>query len=157
MNVEVLSILKEAHNKKVKIGVNEGSLTIKSAATIDADLLQKIKDNKIHIVKYIEGRQVKNRKNILSKVTPYDRDSIKQISLSFSQERLWFLDQLQGSTEYHIPSVLRLEGALDVSILEQTLREIVSRHEVLRSMLLSEDGIAYQEIISAESWSLEQL
>ncbi|REG90461.1 non-ribosomal peptide synthetase, partial [Flavobacterium aquicola] len=157
MNVEVLSILKEAYNKKVKIGVNEGSLTIKSATTIDADLLQKIKDNKIHIVEFIEGRQVKNRKSTLSKVTPYDRDSIKQIPLSFSQERLWFLDQLQGSTEYHIPSVLRLEGALDISILEQTLREIVSRHEVLRSMLLSEDGIGYQEIISAESWSLDQL
>ncbi|MGO4773901.1 amino acid adenylation domain-containing protein, partial [Flavobacterium sp. W22_SRS_FK3] len=52
-----------------------------------------------------------------------------RIPLSFSQERLWFLDQLQGSTEYHIPIVLRLEGALEVSILEQTLQEIVSRHE----------------------------
>ncbi|MFH6996256.1 condensation domain-containing protein, partial [Flavobacterium sp. FlaQc-48] len=77
------------------------------------------------------------------------------IPLSFSQERLWFLDQLQGSTEYHIPIVLGLEGALEVSILEQTLQEIVSRHEVLRSMLLSEDGIGYQEIISAEGWSLD--
>ena len=157
MNVEILSILKEAHNKKVKIEVNKGNLTVKSAATIDPDLLQKIKSNKTHIVKYIEERQVKNRKNTLSKVTPYNRDSIKKIPLSFSQERLWFLDQLQGSTEYHIPTVLRLEGPLEVSILEQTLYEIVSRHEVLRSMLLSEDGIGYQEIISAENWSLEQL
>ncbi|OXB20671.1 hypothetical protein B0A71_06660 [Flavobacterium tructae] len=80
-----------------------------------------------------------------------------RIPLSFSQERLWFLDQLQGSTEYHVPIVLRLEGALDVSILEQTLHCIVSRHEVLRSMLLSEEGIGYQQIISAEGWSLDQL
>ena len=80
-----------------------------------------------------------------------------RIPLSFSQERLWFLDALQGSTEYHIPIVLRLEGALDVSILAQTLQEIVSRHEVLRSLLISEDGIGYQEIISAESWSLNQI
>ncbi|WP_245980573.1 condensation domain-containing protein, partial [Flavobacterium aquicola] len=79
-----------------------------------------------------------------------------RIPLSFSQERLWFLDQLQGSTEYHIPIVLGLEGALGISILEQTLQEIVSRHEVLRSMLLSEDGIGYQEIISAEGWSLDK-
>ncbi|SNS01129.1 non-ribosomal peptide synthetase [Flavobacterium sp. ov086] len=87
----------------------------------------------------------------------FAEDRPTRIPLSFSQERLWFLDQLQGSTEYHVPSVLRLEGALDISILEQTLQEIVSRHEVLRSLLLSEDGIGYQEIISAESWSLDQL
>ncbi|OXB20669.1 condensation domain-containing protein, partial [Flavobacterium tructae] len=79
----------------------------------------------------------------------------ERIPLSFSQERLWFLDQLQGSTEYHIPIVLSLEGALEISLLEQTLHGIVSRHEVLRSMLLSEEGIAYQQIISAEGWSLD--
>ncbi|MGO4773884.1 amino acid adenylation domain-containing protein, partial [Flavobacterium sp. W22_SRS_FK3] len=157
MNIEILNILKEAHNKKVKIEVNKGNLTVKSAAIIDPDLLQKIKGNKIHIVKYIEERQVKNRKNTLSKITSYNRDSIKKIPLSFSQERLWFLDQLQGSTEYHIPTVLRLTGALEVSILEKALHEIVSRHEVLRSMFLSEDGIGYQEIINAENWSLEKL
>ncbi|MCR4034161.1 amino acid adenylation domain-containing protein, partial [Flavobacterium panacis] len=80
-----------------------------------------------------------------------------RIPLSFSQERLWFLDQLQGSTEYHIPTVLRLEGALDVSVLEQTLQSIVSRHEVLRTVLLSEDGVGYQEVIGVEDWILDQV
>ncbi|WP_205410234.1 non-ribosomal peptide synthetase [Aquimarina longa] len=84
-------------------------------------------------------------------------DRSDRIPLSFSQERLWFLDQLQGSTEYHIPIVLRLEGSLDISILEQTLQEIVSRHEVLRSLLVSEEGIGYQEIIGAEDWSLDRI
>ncbi|WP_246253117.1 phosphopantetheine-binding protein, partial [Flavobacterium collinsii] len=73
-------------------------------------------------------------------------DRSGRIPLSFSQERLWFLDQLEGSVAYHIPIVLRLEGALDTSILEQTLQSIVSRHEVLRTILLSEDGIGYQEV-----------
>ncbi|WP_062052622.1 non-ribosomal peptide synthetase [Aquimarina longa] len=156
MNVEILNILKEAHNKKVKIGANEGKLTIKSIDPIDSDLLQKIKENKVQIIKYIEKRQVKNRKNVLTKVSSYNRDAIHKIPLSFNQERLWFLDQLQGSTEYHIPTVLRLEGSLDISILGQTLQKIVSRHEVLRSLLLSEGGIGYQQVISAEAWSLDR-
>ncbi|WP_281925925.1 condensation domain-containing protein, partial [Flavobacterium collinsii] len=80
-----------------------------------------------------------------------------RIPLSFSQERLWFLDQLQGSLEYHMPIALRLEGALDASILEQTLQSIVSRHEVLRTILLSEDGIGYQEVISEKDWILDQV
>ncbi|WP_281925297.1 non-ribosomal peptide synthetase, partial [Flavobacterium collinsii] len=78
-----------------------------------------------------------------------------RIPLSFSQERLWFLDQLQGSLEYHMPIALRLEGVLDASILEQTLQSIVSRHEVLRTILLSEDGIGYQEVISEKEWILD--
>ncbi|MFH7023809.1 condensation domain-containing protein, partial [Flavobacterium sp. FlaQc-50] len=66
-------------------------------------------------------------------------------------------DQLQGSTEYHIPVVLRLEGELEVSILEKTLQTIVSRHEVLRTILLSEAGVGYQQIIPAEDWILDQV
>ncbi|CAI2767110.1 non ribosomal peptide synthetase [Flavobacterium collinsii] len=84
-------------------------------------------------------------------------DRSGRIPLSFSQERLWFLDQLEGSVAYHIPIVLRLEGALDTSILEQTLQSIVSRHEVLRTILLSEDGIGYQEVISEKEWILDQV
>ncbi|WP_281925911.1 condensation domain-containing protein, partial [Flavobacterium collinsii] len=66
-------------------------------------------------------------------------------------------DQLEGSVAYHIPIVLRLEGALDTSILEQTLQSIVSRHEVLRTILLSEDGVGYQEVISEKEWILDQV
>ncbi|WP_144716287.1 condensation domain-containing protein [Flavobacterium anhuiense] len=80
-----------------------------------------------------------------------------RIPLSFSQERLWFLDQLEGSVAYHMPTVLRLEGALDVSVLEQTLQSIVSRHEVLRTVLLSEDGVGYQKVIGVEDWILDQV
>jgi amino acid adenylation domain-containing protein len=54
--------------------------------------------------------------------------------LSFAQERLWFFDQLQpGSAAYNLPSAIRLRGALDVPALEQSLAEIIRRHEVLRT------------------------
>ncbi|HEY0782317.1 MAG TPA: condensation domain-containing protein, partial [Thermoanaerobaculia bacterium] len=55
--------------------------------------------------------------------------------LSFAQERLWFLDQLEpGSALYNLPAALRLTGQLDVSAFGRSLAEIVRRHEVLRTV-----------------------
>jgi hypothetical protein len=66
---------------------------------------------------------------------------------SFAQERIWFLDQLEpGRISYHIPSAVRLEGQLDISALERALNEVVRRHEVLRTALVSVGGIPRQVI-----------
>ncbi|UFH41822.1 non-ribosomal peptide synthase/polyketide synthase [Flavobacterium cupriresistens] len=155
MQAEILSILKEAHNKKIKIGIDKGSLTIKSVNPIDPDLLQKIKENKEAIIKYFEKRQSKKQRNVLEKIVAYDRNSITQIPLSFGQERLWFLDKLQGSAEYHMPVILRLNGDLDFSSLESSFYKIINRHEVLRTNIRSENGVGYQEVMSPENWKLE--
>ena len=64
----------------------------------------------------------------------------KNIPLSFSQERLWFIDQLEGSIQYHVPAVLRLKGDLDVSALNNAFRTVCDRHEVLRSVIYLEEG-----------------
>ncbi len=61
------------------------------------------------------------------------RDS--QLPLSFAQQRLWFLDQLQpGSPFYNLFSAVRLQGELDVSALEQSFNEMIRRHETLRTI-----------------------
>ncbi len=61
--------------------------------------------------------------------------------LSFAQERLWFLSQLEpDDASYNIPLSLRLEGALDVGALERALTEIVRRHEVLRTAIVGAAG-----------------
>ncbi len=79
-----------------------------------------------------------------------------KIPLSFSQERLWFIDQLEGSLQYHIPVVLRLTGKLNKIALEQSLREIINRHEVLRTIFVEEKGIARQQVQSIDEWQLKQ-
>jgi amino acid adenylation domain-containing protein len=66
---------------------------------------------------------------------------------SFAQQRLWFLDQLEpGRVSYHIPAAVRLVGPLDIAALEQALNEVIRRHEVLRTTLVSDGGIPRQVI-----------
>jgi amino acid adenylation domain-containing protein/non-ribosomal peptide synthase protein (TIGR01720 family) len=61
--------------------------------------------------------------------------------LSFAQERLWFIDQLApGDASYLVPLAIRLSGPLDPAALEAALREIVRRHEVLRTHYVAADG-----------------
>ena len=61
--------------------------------------------------------------------------------LSFSQEGMWFIDQFNpGRSTYNMPATVRLIGRLDVTALEQTLSEIVRRHESLRTIFTNKDG-----------------
>src|SRR5215218_10116369 len=61
--------------------------------------------------------------------------------LSFAQERIWFLSQLQpGNPAYSVRSAIRMIGRLDVAALEQTFGEIVRRYEVLRTTFAISDG-----------------
>ncbi|HVR10233.1 MAG TPA: amino acid adenylation domain-containing protein, partial [Thermoanaerobaculia bacterium] len=67
--------------------------------------------------------------------------------LSFGQQRLWFLQQLDpGSSAYHLPCAVRLEGELEVRALEDSLRETVRRHEILRTRFPMIEGRPVQEI-----------
>ncbi|RIK32675.1 MAG: non-ribosomal peptide synthetase [Anaerolineae bacterium] len=67
-----------------------------------------------------------------SRIPVYPRSG--RLPLSFSQERLWFLDQLEpGNVAYNIPEAIRLKGVLNRVWLEQALTEILARHEVLRT------------------------
>jgi amino acid adenylation domain-containing protein len=67
--------------------------------------------------------------------------------LSFSQERLWFLDRLQpGNASYNMPVAVRLRGALDPGLLARSLNEVVGRHEILRTTFGAVDGQPFQRI-----------
>ncbi|MGZ3461025.1 MAG: condensation domain-containing protein, partial [Archangium sp.] len=69
------------------------------------------------------------------------------LPLSFSQQRLWFLDQLEpGSATYNIPAVVRMEGVLDVAALERSFNTLVRRHESLRTTFRAEESGPVQVI-----------
>ncbi|HYG79421.1 MAG TPA: condensation domain-containing protein, partial [Pyrinomonadaceae bacterium] len=72
-------------------------------------------------------------------VRPAPRDG--ELPLSFAQQRLWFLEQLEpGASVHNFFGAFRLAGPLDVATLEAGLNEVIRRHEVLRTNFLSVDG-----------------
>ncbi|MES1241815.1 MAG: amino acid adenylation domain-containing protein, partial [Acidobacteriota bacterium] len=69
------------------------------------------------------------------------------LPLSFAQRRLWFIDQIEpGNAAYNMPAALRIEGDLDFAAFEQTMTEIVRRHEVLRTRFVSSEVEPLQRI-----------
>jgi hypothetical protein len=80
----------------------------------------------------------------------------ERLPLSYAQQRLWFLDQLEpNSSFYNVPAAVRLSGALNVEALQRTLSEVVRRHEVLRTHFITVDGKPVQVIDAPEPLKLE--
>jgi amino acid adenylation domain-containing protein len=83
------------------------------------------------------------------------RERPEEIPLSFAQQRLWFLNQLEpGSTAYLLPHVLQMDGMLDMQALERCLQELISRHESLRTTFAMHSDQPVQVIHPAGSTSL---
>jgi aspartate racemase len=77
------------------------------------------------------------------------------LPLSFAQQRMWFLDQLEpGSPSYNISRALLFAGPLNAEALERSLNEILRRHEAMRTVFPSVDGDAVQVITPHRSFSV---
>lgn len=158
MSSKVFTLLSTAKRKGVHITLNNGELALKvsKGTSVEPALLQEIKNNKQAIIDFlgdadlIAGLFDEKRETI----PVFDRSQVDKIPLSFSQERLWFIDQMDGTVQYHIPVVLRLAGDINIENLGRALQEVVNRHESLRTVIREADGQGYQHILPLSTWQL---
>jgi amino acid adenylation domain-containing protein len=130
-----------------------GDVKFRSHAGIDAKVADRWKDYykedflgdvTWQVAERLEYKKENLQSNNRGKLIPIEalpRDGKVELPLSFAQQRLWFLDQLEPSLlAYNILRAIRLTGQLNVAALEQAFNEIVRRHEVLRSTFRTVEG-----------------
>jgi hypothetical protein len=121
-----------------------------------SDLSQRIAELSPEKLKLLVQRLNNKQGEILlrSQIVPQSRE-LNSFPLSFAQQRLWFIDQLQpGNSAYNISVPMRLGGWLNVAALEQSFKEVVKRHEVLRTTFTVVDGQPLQVIAPSLSFTL---
>src|SRR6266571_668030 len=101
------------------------------------------------MMKPVSGNPSTDRENTPGSL----EEDVFVLPASFAQKRLWFLDRWEPGV-YNIPMAVRLTGRLDVAAMEQSLREIIRRHEALRTYFKIVDGDLFQVIVPQMPFSL---
>ncbi len=102
---------------------------------------------------FIEAERNSKGNKVPPPLKRIDRD--QPLPLSFAQQRLWFLNQLEPeSTAYNIPIALRITGELDVNALEHAFLDLIKRHETLRTTFVTNNGRPEQFISAPGKFEL---
>ncbi|MBR8838801.1 MAG: amino acid adenylation domain-containing protein [Stigonema ocellatum SAG 48.90 = DSM 106950] len=151
--VEFLASLKSSG---IKIWIEEDQLRYRAPkGVMTSALKQELMERKKEIFSCLQEATSEN-KLAFEPILPVDRDC--HLPLSFSQQRLWFLHQLDKQNPFYNGSVqLRITGALNVAALEQSINEIIRRHEALRTIYPTVDGLAVQRIIPTLTISISSV
>ncbi len=142
------------HLRSLNVGLSLDGETLKCSAphgVLTADLQQELASRKPEIVAFLRRSQ-NPRRSSEPEIPRVDRSG--PLPLSFGQQRLWFLNQLDpDSAVNNIGIALRMKGPLHVPALERALTEIVSRHEDLRTIFVRVNGAPQTVIQDGRNWA----
>ncbi|WP_394836403.1 amino acid adenylation domain-containing protein [Pendulispora rubella] len=103
-------------------------------------------------VEVLRGRPTSARPPLVARTRPRDA----QLPLSFAQERLWFLAQLEPTAaSYNVPAAVRLRGPLDPARLQRSFEAVVRRHESLRTRFVDDGGRPVMHVDTEQPLALE--
>ena len=131
-NQSTFEFLSKLRKLNIQVSYDGSKLRCKAPkGVLEPELQQQLAERKAEIISFLQRvKQDADTTVPEIKVIPRDRG----LPLSFAQERLWFLDQLEGSKAPYIePGVMRITGDLNIVALQQALDEIIRRHEVFRT------------------------
>ncbi|HEX7154407.1 MAG TPA: amino acid adenylation domain-containing protein [Thermoanaerobaculia bacterium] len=141
--LNLLELLKE---RKIVVSAVDGVLKVKAPkGAINAEVDGLLKRHKQELLEFLVRKSSQRADEDGAALVPVQRG--ESSITSFPQQRLWFVDQLEGgSAQYNIPAALRLRGRLDEDALQRALDTIVERHEVLRTTYRAENDAAMQVV-----------
>ncbi|MBF0120452.1 MAG: AMP-binding protein [Desulfobacterales bacterium] len=157
----MIEFILELHKRNIKIWAEGDELCFKAPkGSLTEEIRNKLSFYKNELILFLGS--TKEKTSFHTKIQPVPRDKTL-LPLSYSQKRLWFLDQLDGQSHvYNICGAVKLIGKLDVVVLERAFNEIIRRHEILRTSFLTVDGqpiqsIAYEFKLSIPVLNIEKL
>jgi amino acid adenylation domain-containing protein len=150
MNTDALStmttadFLRRLRELDVRVETQDGQLRVDAPEdALSEDLKAELRARKSDLLSFLKTAEQSS--SSLPPVTPRQTDG--PAPLSYSQQRLWMLDQLlEGTVSYNLPTALRLTGPLDVNAIRQAVQHVVQRHDVLRIQVVSSNGTPYQQV-----------
>jgi hypothetical protein len=130
---------------KIRVWVDNDRLICNGPkGALTPDVRAAISEHKVEILAFLRATGAKARTTELP-LQRIPRDG--KLPLSFSQQRLWFIDQLEPDTSlYNVTKATRIRGPLRVGSLERSLNEVVRRHEALRTSFSAIHGQPVQTI-----------
>lgn len=144
-NREVINFIYDLRIRKICIWLQDLIIRVfhPSDVVLTENEKQFIKDNKPQIILLLKENSIYSKMDSNKILKCNFKEAYP---LSFSQERLWFLEQFeQGSYIYHIPRIYRLTPSANLDILKKSFDCVVSRHEILRSFIKTDScGVGYQ-------------
>jgi amino acid adenylation domain-containing protein/non-ribosomal peptide synthase protein (TIGR01720 family) len=149
----IQEFLSELSNLDIRLWLDGERLRCNAPkAALTADLQTEIAARKAEIIQFL--KQVNSAtSSTVETIKPVPRD--QNLPLSFGQQGLWFIDELEGgSTAYNQLFAIKLQGVVQVAIIEQALTEIVRRHEILRTTFKTINGQAFQAIAPEANFTL---
>lgn len=152
--VDTRSLMSELADAGIAIWVKEGRLQYKAPhGALSPDLRQRLADSKDALLELLSTQRDAVTATRLPAIAP--RPLEQRSALSYSQQRLWFLDQLlPGRATYIMPFVYRLRGPLQVEALRGALDDVVRRHEILRTEIVSVEAVAQARVATGITMEL---
>ncbi len=107
------------------------------------------------IAKELERQKPSKDASGSAQTIPHLENSTDVSPLSPGQKRLWFVENFEpGNRAYNLPFDYKIKGELDPSILEKSFQELINRHESLRTVLKSEEGVPFQKVMDSFDFKL---